>query len=108
MDDREKRSWLQVMAENDKYLLAYDKISDTNPNLRCDFSLFTPNSMVVAKVQIHAYNFPKTKTRNASLDYTFHLQNIYLVKSHKKRLLHQKNGNLVLMNSFTPLRGPRS
>ena len=50
MDDREKHSWLQVMAENDKYPLVYDKISDTNPNLRCDLSLFTPNSMVAAKV----------------------------------------------------------
>lgn len=71
VDDGEERSRLQTMAENNKYSLAYNGVSDTNSNPECDLSLFTSNFIVAAEVQIHAYNFPKIKTRDASLDYTF-------------------------------------
>lgn len=86
MDDGEEHNRLQVMTENDEYSLTYDEVWDTNPNPGCDLSLFTPNSIVAAKIQIHVYNFFKTKTKNMSFDYTFRLQSIYLVKGHEKEV----------------------
>ena len=80
MDDGEERSQLQTMSEAGHYPLAYNGVSQTNPDPGCDLDLFERGSFVAVEFQIHSHSFAASKKRGASIGYTFRLQSVYLVE----------------------------
>ena len=59
-EDKEQRH-LQSLLEADLYLLAYNKILKTNPDLGCELHLFEKECLVAAEMQVYFYSFPLIK-----------------------------------------------